>query len=69
MTGGKATRPGDSLGGIHPLNVHACSLITLVAQMPQEPRMAEGLSVKCAHFLHSVTFSHRPSLRGAQPLA
>lgn len=45
MTGGKATSQGHSLGGTHPLNVRACSLITLVVQMPQAPRKAEGLLI------------------------
>lgn len=45
MMGGKATSQGHSLGGTHPLNVHACSLITLLVQMPQEPRRAAGLLI------------------------
>lgn len=43
MTGGKATKQGHSFGVMHPLNMHACSLITRMVQMLQEPPTAESL--------------------------
>lgn len=39
--GGKATSQGHSLDRMHPLNTHACSLITCVIQILQGPLIAE----------------------------